>query len=690
MAISFNETFYLEQKLAQLQAAGEAGFETTADVQEAFAAAGLTAEAHYLQYGASEGLNPSADFDTNVYLDSKLAQLSTAGGFENITTREALATFLKDSGFSPLEHYNQHGAAEGVSPSAEFNAQAYLANKLADLQANDTDGTYADWTTDTLLAFFNDNGLTPLDHYTQFGRVENISPLPVEETSELTEALEGLLTAQANKVAFLEDEAAKVEAVADKLGNDPTPEQIEAAVGAVLDDTISAVNNLTAVGDISKARSDAYNQAIIDEQQSVNAERLVDAEAAAAKVEGLTTAVNAVLTAEAATKAAAEAQEETEADALGATAKFGSQNSGTATYAAPTAGETDKANVVALDGTNVISTDAEGKLIITEAGEALEGIDALFAAIQADYNAINAIKTAQGNEAAAKLEVAELENPDLVDAVESAEADLTAFNTLKANYEAAFTAYDDAASPSAEQQTALSNAYADLTEYDSSAFPAIDDTGSDGNADEIAAADSTTTSAISSEVTSLESAVTSAKNAVATASTPLADEMVAASNEVEAFDKAVNEYLAAKATADDLQGYNDAIDTAVENIEALDYVVDDNDVGSAENDVFIFSGEDATITGFGAQGDDVLYIGEGYAKVDLESSVDIAASAQGDASTLEVFFQQQGNDTVISLEGEAFDGSAKTAFEGNTIILSGVDADSLQYENGAVSIVEVA
>jgi len=92
MAISFNETFYLEQKLAQLQAAGEAGFETTADVQEAFAAAGLTAEAHYLQYGASEGLNPSADFDTNVYLDSKLAQLSTAGGFENITTREALAT----------------------------------------------------------------------------------------------------------------------------------------------------------------------------------------------------------------------------------------------------------------------------------------------------------------------------------------------------------------------------------------------------------------------------------------------------------------------------------------------------------------------------------------------------------------------------------------------------------------------
>ena len=210
MAISFNETFYLEQKLAQLQAAGETGFETTADVQEAFATAGLTAEAHYLQHGASEGLNPSADFDTNVYLDSKLAQLSAAGGFENITTREELAAFLKDSGLSPLEHYNQHGAAEGVSPSAEFNAQAYLANKLADLQANDTDGTYADWTTDELLAFFNDNGLTPLDHYTQFGRVENISPLPVEEGSGLTEVLVNLQQAQADTAASLEGVAAVV------------------------------------------------------------------------------------------------------------------------------------------------------------------------------------------------------------------------------------------------------------------------------------------------------------------------------------------------------------------------------------------------------------------------------------------------------------------------------------------------
>lgn len=449
---------------------------------------------------------------------------------------------------------------------------------------------------------------------------------------------------------------------------------------------------MTTVGSINAERSDAYNQAIIDEQQTVNADRLDAAETAVGKVDGLTKAVNAVLTAEAATKAAEEAQAETEADALGATAKFGSQNDGTNTiYAAPAAGQKDKADVVAIDGTNVISTDSDGKLIVTADGEGLEGIDALLAAVQADYNAINAIDTAEKSEAAANLEVAELENPDLVEAVETAETAVADFATLKADYEAAFTAYNDAGTPSAAQEAALSNAYADLTEYDSDAFSAIaDGNTSDTNADEIATANGTTTTAIGTEVTALDTAVSDAESAVANGSTPLADEMVAASNAAEAFDKAVNEYMGAEATAESLEGFNDAIDTAIEGIEDLDYVVDDNGVGSADNDVFIFSGEDATISGFGAQGDDQLYIGDAFTKVDLEGSDDINASAQGDSGTLEVFFQQSGNDTVIYLEGEAFDGNAKTAFEGDTITLTGVDADSLQYENGAISAADIA
>lgn len=409
MAISFNETFYLEQKLAQLQAAGEAGFETTADVQEAFATAGLTAEAHYLQHGVSEGLNPSADFDTNVYLDSKLAQLSAAGGFENITTREELATFLKDSGLSPLEHYNQHGAAEGVSPSAEFNAQAYLANKLADLQANDTDGTYADWTTDELLAFFNDNGLTPLDHYTQFGRVENISPLPVEEGSELTEALATLKSAQDAKAEFLFNYAQDPE-----VEGEEAP-AVDADVTGALTAAAQNVEDLlvdVAAGNQFVESSTAVRAAMIADQQEANAEALTKAQANlekaqadVAQVTGLTQAVNNLKAAQEAEKEAGEAVTEARATLNSTVASYNTFND-----AAPIA-------AVNADGTvdGLIELNAKGNLVLVAgvSEEDNKGITAVLNASIAKEEADAALVDAQEATGAAQ---------DVVDNLDLSEA----------------------------------------------------------------------------------------------------------------------------------------------------------------------------------------------------------------------------------------------------------------------------
>ncbi|PHR01763.1 MAG: hypothetical protein COB32_09900 [Halomonas sp.] len=172
MAISFNEAYYLEQKLAQLQQAGETGFESTADVQAAFAASGLTAEQHYNQFGTAEGLNPSPEFNTDVYLNQKLAQLQADGeeGFE--TTADVLAAF-QNAGLSPLEHYNQFGAFEAISPNNDFNAEFYLEQKLAQLQEAGETGFE---TTDDVLAAFQAAGLSPLDHYNQFGAFEALSP----------------------------------------------------------------------------------------------------------------------------------------------------------------------------------------------------------------------------------------------------------------------------------------------------------------------------------------------------------------------------------------------------------------------------------------------------------------------------------------------------------------------------------
>jgi len=57
---SFDNSAYLEAKLAELQAAGTPGFDTVADVEAAFAAAGLTALGHFIEYGQAEGLTAPA------------------------------------------------------------------------------------------------------------------------------------------------------------------------------------------------------------------------------------------------------------------------------------------------------------------------------------------------------------------------------------------------------------------------------------------------------------------------------------------------------------------------------------------------------------------------------------------------------------------------------------------------------
>ena len=235
MAISFNTEFYLEQKLAQLQENGETGFETTAGVAAAFEAAGLTAEAHYEQYGLVEGLNPNEDFDTNVYLSQKLAQLQEDGE-EFASVEDVIAAFAA-AGLSPLEHYNQYGAAEALSPNAEFNVQAYLEDKLAQLQADGVEGFE---TTDDVLAAFQEAGLTPLDHFQQFGEEEGLvaQPLPTD-TSALTEVLENLQTEQANLAAKLAEIAtadATDETAADGVAAlDPESATYEADLKAIVD-----------------------------------------------------------------------------------------------------------------------------------------------------------------------------------------------------------------------------------------------------------------------------------------------------------------------------------------------------------------------------------------------------------------------------------------------------------------------
>jgi|GEM_PF-3528389 len=190
------------------------------------------------------------------------------------------------------------------------------------------------------------------------------------------------------------------------------------------------------------------------------------------------------------------------------------------------------------------------------------------------------------------------------------------------------------------------------------------------------------------------------ENGATSGDTPLLDALVTAQGQVETAQEAIEtreelqaDVDAAQADADQLESLNDDITDAEEAI--AEQGVDLNDADSAvEADLYIYAEEtgDNTVTDGDSfamdSADDLFYIGNDFTRVDLEDGVDLTATAQGSASTQEVFFQDVSGGVELSFESEAFQGSATTAgtFEGNVITLTGVSSDELQLENGYISI----
>lgn len=108
---------------------------------------------------------------------------------------------------------------------------------------------------------------------------------------------------------------------------------------------------------------------------------------------------------------------------------------------------------------------------------------------------------------------------------------------------------------------------------------------------------------------------------------------------------------------------------------------------TAEDDVYLFDAEEGAqaLTGFGTAGEDKIYVGDSFTQVDLAANANFA-NAQGDVSTLEVFFQQEGTDTVLSFENEAFAGNGTTTSDMTQITLAGVSAEDLSLDNGYITV----
>ena len=179
----FEEDYYLEQKLAQLQATDKSWADKDVDdVKSAFAAAGLTAYEHFVAYGNAEWVSPNSAFDVNYYLASKAVQCNNiaADGKTDWTVKDVVDAF-EAAGLSAWEHYTLYGAAEGVDPSADFSTDQYFQDKLVQLNKEDGGG----WTLDAVKAAFVESGLNPLAHSVEYGEAEGLAPKASDQSSDV-------------------------------------------------------------------------------------------------------------------------------------------------------------------------------------------------------------------------------------------------------------------------------------------------------------------------------------------------------------------------------------------------------------------------------------------------------------------------------------------------------------------------
>lgn len=456
-------------------------------------------------------------------------------------------------------------------------------------------------------------------------------------SSELTAALEGLQSANADKAEFLKT-ADKTEA---EIGTDVTT--ADGLVAAFTYDKAGVATVVYAPGD-----SDGVKAAKVKDAQDQQAKNLADeqkvldaAKAEVAKVAGLTSAIDLYNVRTEAQKATAATLTTAVAEQAAAVAAYDSLNTTTIT--------------VAADGTvgGLIELNAAGRLAlvsgVTETTNA--GVGALLAAAQANVDADAANDAALAAIDSAKVAILYLDyTAGAKDAMAAAfnppvTGDENIANLTQAAVQAEINK-QKAATPGSEAalQTAKDT-------FEGAAF---------------------TTAATTQALIDAQTDVVSAEKAIS----DLAD--------------LLSDLAEAKELAGDLKGYNDAIVAAEKAFEDLGVEVPvsiaGTVVGTAENDVFLAGDADGSIVNFNAQGEDSIFFGTDFAGLVLLDATQSITDRLGDASDLEIFVKQQGADVVLYVEQETFAGNGSTDADIVEIILSGVSAQDLVLADGFLTV----
>ncbi|WP_048306565.1 hypothetical protein [Halomonas sp. PR-M31] len=453
---------------------------------------------------------------------------------------------------------------------------------------------------------------------------------------ELVPAIENLETANQAKSDYLQNEVLANELVKDELTdgdltadatdvNDIQDGEIETALAAVVSAAETSVENDGGVTGFAAA-SESVKTALLSDREKTLDEAVTTAQIAVTEVKGLQAAISSMLNNKARYENALEAEAKTDTALKGQVANVDAINSGT--YALVTGLEEGAGNEAAW--------------------AALSTGDTVVADVAAGTNP-QIVVGANG-----QLKAAEGVVP----------SNIQGFDALLSSAQAQY----NAANAAEKSEGVLASSVDKVLKLEG-------DTTTDASA------------LISSTVTDGEADVTVD---LATATAPKAEALADAKAAVEAFDEAVANYTAVNGLSEQLTALEENITEAQEAFTDLEVNLNDTGAGTAENDLFIFNVEDGdtSITDFGASGEDQLYVGNAFTKVDLDlaAGTTLQNSAQGNTNALEVFFQQDGTDAKLFFESEAFAGSSKAGFDGTTITLTGVNVDQLSYEDGFISI----
>lgn len=182
----FDETFYLNGKLAQLKAVDPKGklndgkaWSSMDDVKAALKAAGYEGDEglyqHFVDFGMDENISPNEAFDATFYLKSKADALNAINYEGKVWTAASVMDAFKAAGIeSAWEHYQMFGSSEGIATSAEFDSEAYFVAKVKQLNSTAYEGR-SNWTVDEVKAAFAEQGLTALEHYQLYSEDEKIA-----------------------------------------------------------------------------------------------------------------------------------------------------------------------------------------------------------------------------------------------------------------------------------------------------------------------------------------------------------------------------------------------------------------------------------------------------------------------------------------------------------------------------------